>query len=321
MAQPTIDQILKEMADHHVQRFLSIIFPKAKYQVISTQLDKELTIRTRVTDMVIRLKTGNGDRLVHLEFQLRYTRKIPERLFVYSGALTAKYQLRVASILVLIKRSRKLGDLGTYTSEVFGQTANEFTFPVIHLWKLRDAILSGDENYRVFAPLLLEIEPKPNVKLLRRVREVIALETNPQRRAELLSFTIPIARKHFGLRVIQSIFKESDMINVEWEKLPYFGEAIKEKRKEALREGREEGREEGEMLATQEMLVELLSIQFGQAPLRTVRAIRAIQDRRRLKAMTRKVMKAASLAEAHKLLAESTSKPKSRNGASWSKRK
>ena len=39
---------------------------------------------------------------------------------------------------------------------------------------------------------------------------------------------------------------------------------------------------------------------------------RAIHDRRILKAMTRKVLKAASLAEAHKLLAEGKTKPNGR---------
>ncbi len=327
MAHPTIDQIVKEMAEHHPQAFIRLIFPRAKHKVISTKLDKELTIRTRLTDKVIRLKTKNGDRLIHLEFQLRYHRKIPERVFVYAGGLTAKYQVPVASILFLIKPSRKIGDFGVYTSEVYGKQANQFSFPVIHLWKLRDAILSGEEQFRVFAPLLFEIEPKPNAKLLRRVRDIINLETHPQRRAEFLSFAIPIARRHFGLGLIQSIFKESDMTNVEWEKLPYFGEAIKESSKKAIQEGREkgreegrqEGRQEGEMLATQEMLVEFLAAQFGHVPLKTMRAIRAIRDRQKLKTLTRKLMKAASPAEAHKLLAESKTRATIRNGVSSSR--
>lgn len=316
MAQPTVDQILKEMADHHLQQFLSLILPKAKYQIISTKLDKELTIKTRLTDKVVRLKTKNGERVIHFEFQLRYHRKIPERLFVYSGALTAKYQLQVASILFLIRPSRQVGEVGSYASEVDGKKANEFSFPVIHLWKLREAILSGDKKFRVFAPLLLEIDPKPDADLLRRVREIISREANPQRRAELVSFTIPVARRHFGLAVIQSIFQESDMTNVEWEKLPHFGKALKEKQKEALLEGREEGREEGETLGTQEMMIEVLSIKFGHVPLRTMRVIRGMQDRRVLKAMIRKVLNADSMREAHRLLTESKTRAIGRNGAS-----
>ncbi len=214
-----------------------------------------------------------------------------------------------------------VGEVGLYASEVYGKKANEFSFPVIHLWKLKEAILSGDKNFRVFAPLLLEIEPKPNANLLRRVREIIDLESDPQRRAELVSFAIPVARRHFGLGLIQSIFKESDMTNVEWEKLPYFGEAIKEKRKEALQEGREEGREEGEMLATKEMVLDLLRIKLGPLPLSTTRAIRALQDRQKLMDLAHKTLQATSLAEAHKFLAKNKTKANGRNGSSGHTRK
>lgn len=311
MARNTVDQILKEMTEHHPRPFLKLMFPHETFRVLATKLDKELTVKTRVTDRVMRLETKSGERVLHWEFQLRYGRKVPERLFVYSGALTVKYEIPVASVLVLIKPSRKVGERGEYVSDIFNREANTFSFPVIHLWKFREAILSGDKDFRVFAPLLLEIEPKPKPELLRRVRDIINLEADAQSRAEFLSFAIPIAQRHFGLNLIQDIFKETDMINVEWEKIPHFGDALRAKTSEAS----VRSREEGEMSATQEMLAEVLSIQFGPVPARTQRVIRAIHDRRILKAMTRKVLKAASLAEAHKLLSAGKTKHNGRNGA------
>jgi hypothetical protein len=306
MAKPIVDQVLKEMTERYAEQIIRLVFPGEKFQVVFSKLDKELTIKTRLTDRVIMLDTAGGKRLLHLEFQLRYNRKIPERLFVYSGALTAKYQMKVASFLFLIKPSQTVGDFGVYSSDLFGKTTNEFSFPVIHLWKLREAILSGDKRYRIFASLLLEIEPKPDVGVLRQVRDIINLETNAQRRAEYFSFAIPIARRHFGLAVIQSIFKEADMINIEWEKIPHFGDAIKAKKKEARQEGRQE--------ALQEMLIEILNAQFGHVPGRTVRAIQSIQEPRKLKSLARKSLKAESLAEVQKLLAASKTKVDGRNG-------
>ncbi len=328
MARAIVDQVLKEMTEHHPRQFLKLLFKQEKFRVLSTKLDKELTVKTRITDRVMRLLTKRGERLLHLEFQLRYGRKIPERLFVYAGALTAKYEIPVASILVLIKPTRRIGDRGVYVSDIFDEDANTFSFPVIHLWKFREAILSGNKDFRVFAPLLLEIEPKPKPELLRRVRDLINLEADAQRRAEFLSFAIPIARRHFGLSLIQDIFKETDMINVEWEKIPHFGDALRAKtiaasakaREEGLHSGREEGMREGheagEIFASQEMLAELLRIQFGAVPVRTMRAIHAIHDRRVLKAMTRKILKADSLAEVHKLLVANKAKTNGRNGSS-----
>jgi hypothetical protein len=81
MAQPIIDQVLKEMTELYPKPFVHAIFPKEKFRIISTKLDKELTIKTRLSDRAIMLETAAGKRIVHFEFQLRYTRKIPERLF------------------------------------------------------------------------------------------------------------------------------------------------------------------------------------------------------------------------------------------------
>jgi hypothetical protein len=312
MAQPTIDQILKEMTELYPKPFVRAVFPRAKFRVISTKLDKELTIKTRLSDRVILLETAAGKRVLHFEFQLRYRRKIPERLFVYNGALTAKYQTKVASFLFLIKPSRKLGEVGVYGSDLFGQTTNEFTFRVIHLQELRKAILSGDKNYRIFAPLLLEIAPKPNTADLRQVRDIINLETEARRRDELFGFAIPIARRHFGLKVIQSIFTEAYMAKIKWEDLPYIGDTIKIKKQEGWQEGR--------VLALQEMLVDLLTDQFGRIPNKTLRAVQAIQTPQRLKAIVRKCVKAESLAEAQKLLAASKAKTNGRNGATMKKK-
>jgi hypothetical protein len=306
VAKPIVDQVLKEMTERYAEQIIRLVFPREKFHVVFSKLDKELTIKTRLSDRVIMIKTAGGKRLIHLEFQLRFKRKVPERLFVYSGALTAKYQMKVASFLFLIKPSKKIGDFGVYDSDLFGKTTNEFSFPVIHLSKLREAILSGDKRYRIFASLLFEIEPKPSVVLLRKVRNIINLEPNAQRRAEYLGFAIPIARRHLGLAIIQSIFKEADMINIEWEKIPHFGDALKAKNKEARQEGRQE--------ALQEMLIEILSAQFGHVPGRTVRAIQAIQEPRKLKALARKSLKAGSLAEMHKLLSASKTKVDGRNG-------
>ncbi len=302
MAAALVDQILKEMSEHHPEDFLRRLFPGEKFRVVSVKLDKELTIKTRVTDRVMHLKTAEGDRIAHIEFQLRYKPNTPRRMFVYCGALAAKYQMEVASFLFVVKPTRRIGEWGTYRSSLFGKRANEFGFRVIHLWKLREAILSGEENYRIFAPLLLEIEPEPDAALLRKVRELIEQEKDAARREELYSVAIPLANKHFGLNMIKSIFTEATMTGIKWEEMPYIGDTIKTKKKEAWQEGRQEGRQEGGLFGMQEMLLEVLSSRFGSVPGKTVRAIHTVQSPSKLKAIARRSLKAASLAEVQKLL-------------------
>jgi len=96
------------------------------------------------------------------------------------------------------------------------------------------------------------------------------------------------------------------MTNVEWEKLPFYGEVLKAKKREA--------HQEGGVMALQGILVDLLNDQFGRVPDRTIRAVQAIQKPNQLKAMVRKSLKAESLAEVRKLLLAHKAKANGRNG-------
>jgi len=71
MTPPTVDQVIKEMSEHYPKPFVRLIFPREKFRVISTKLDKELAIKTRLTDRAMLLDTAAGKRVVHFEFQLR----------------------------------------------------------------------------------------------------------------------------------------------------------------------------------------------------------------------------------------------------------
>jgi len=320
MAQPIVDLVLKEMTELHPEAFIRLKFPNEKFRVITTKLDKELTIQTRRSDRVMVLQSVSGKRVVHFEFQLRYNRKVPERLFVYAGALTAKYQMKVASFLLLIKPSRLVGDFGVYQSDLFEETVNEFRFPVIRLWELREAILSGAAQYRLFAPLLLEMEPKPTITLLRQIRDILNQEPDARRRNEFFSFAAAIAKKHFDLKIIQSVFKEAKMIDVDyWKNLPHFGEAMRANeaaaKKIAEQKGIEKGIEKGRQTGLQEMIIEMLSVQFGNVPSKTVRAIQAIHTSNKLKTIFRRTMKAESLAEVQSLVMAAIPKANGRNGS------
>jgi len=289
-----------------------------------------LILRTRIADKVFTIQTGREKHIVHLEFQLRYGHEIPKRMFVYAGALTTKYDLEVSSVLILIKPPRRKGhQIGVYRSHLAGKITNEFHFPVVPLWELRDAILSGYETYRTFAPLLLELEPKPDIALLRKVLDLINLEVNSKRRAELYGCTLALADRHFSIGTVRSIIKEAKMTGIVWEEIPIIGDEIKAKYKKltkearaqaleqgrqqglekGLREGRKEGLEEGREKALQEsvqimheVLFEILNNQFDKVPKRIMRAIQSVNDPRRLKTIMKRTLKANSVAEIEKLL-------------------
>ena len=110
-----------------------------------------------------------------------------------------------------------------------------------------------------------------------------------------------------------------------WECVPIFGERIKQRAKEAwedglkkgIEEGREEGREEGMTCTLQEDILDVLNLRFGVANGSLARAVHAIDEPKRLRAVFQRVIKADSLETVKKLLAaqKRPAKKRARAGA------
>jgi hypothetical protein len=130
---------------------------------------KEIIIRRREADTVIKVRAGRRVYLFHFEFITRYRRQDVRYAYGLGGALTAKYNRDVVTILFVLKPpSRKAENLGQYDLAPFGHVLNRYDFAVVKLWELRDEILAGKKEYLGFVPLLPEISPKVDKKLLHR---------------------------------------------------------------------------------------------------------------------------------------------------------
>jgi hypothetical protein len=94
-----------------------------------------------------------------------------------------------------------------------------------------------------------------------------------------------------------------------WESVPIFGERIKQRVRE--------GREEGMTLAWQENILDTLSLRFGVANGSLARAVHAIDEPKRLRAVFQRVIKADSLETVKKVLAaqKRPAKKRARSGA------
>lgn len=301
MVHQLTDKYLKEMVERYLQEFVALLQPTGAYEVVSAPLNKELIVRRRESDFVSKVRIGRRVFLFHFEFLSQYRRAKVREAYGYGGALTLKYKCDVATVLYVLKPpSRKAQELGVYEIAPFGGCLNRHNLAVVKLWELREAILAGEKEYLALVPLLPEISTNVDKELLQRQRELIDHVQDPKRRAELKFYTMAFAQKYFSTKFLMNFFEDKTM-NEHWEQVPIFGEHIKRRAKESWQEGREEGREEG-LTVARENIAEVLRLRFGVTNGTIARAIKAIDEPKKLQTVFRRVLRADSLADVKKML-------------------
>jgi len=286
------DKYLKEMAERHPEDLINLLHPESKYQILSTKLEKELIIKKREADKVIKIRVGRRVYLLHLEFISHYRRKLVRKAYGYGGALSLKYDCEVATILFILKPpSRQAENLGYYEVSPFGQTVNQYSFAVVKLWELREAILAGQKEYLGFVPLLPEISRHVDKKLLKRQRELIDSVDDPVRQAELLTYTVAFNEPYFGRKFLQNYFMEYKKMLEHWEQVPLVGDFIKEK----VEVSEKKGETRGKILNLRENILDVLNSRFGHVNGNIARRVQTIDDPQKLRAVFRRALTAKSL--------------------------
>ena len=130
------DQFIKDVIEHYAKEILRRVFREGAFRVLSTQLDKEIIVRSREVDKALLIRTKHGRQIIHLESYKRYSRENLRKTFSYAGALTGKYNLDVTTILLLVKPpSKRAQHVGLYQAMPFGAPTNQFSFIVVKLWE------------------------------------------------------------------------------------------------------------------------------------------------------------------------------------------
>jgi hypothetical protein len=307
MAQPLLDQILKLQAERRPRPFVRLAFPGSNFKIIASKYDTELIIKTRRVDKLIHIADADGEHLINYEFQSRYRRTTAKRMFVYAGALTATHNLEVSSVLFLLRPPKDILTLGHYEVKLFNQRTNAFEFIVVKLWELRDHILEGKKEYLPFVPFLLDISLKRDVALLRKQRDLVNLEKNPKRRAELAGFSALLARRYFASDLITELFKQEEQaMDVIWEDMPFVGEKIKQKTAEAKAEAQVEAKAQ----TLQKTIMEVLATRFDVANGKIARLVNSIHQPQKLEVIFRRALRAKSLDTVVNMLQQAKSQAK-----------
>jgi hypothetical protein len=117
MSHPAIDQIIKTMAVRDPEQFARLLFPNAKFRIVSVKLDKELRIRTRVVDQIFKLRLGKQKYLLHFEFLTRFKARVAKK--EYLGFLPLLLDISPKPDLTLLKKQRELMTLLETEPELF----------------------------------------------------------------------------------------------------------------------------------------------------------------------------------------------------------
>jgi predicted transposase YdaD len=120
-------------------------------------LDADVSTVTAATDKVLRVRSGDGDRIQHFDFQSGPDASVPTRTHGYSTLLEARHGLAVDSVVVLLHRKANLRSInGLYERWLPGETEPylRFRYRVVRVWELPvETVLQAGISVLPLAPI------------------------------------------------------------------------------------------------------------------------------------------------------------------------
>jgi len=118
---------------------LRLAFPRRRrLEPIRWPVDPSLDrSRQRTGDNLFRVRDGNSEAAVHVEIEREWRSEIERRLFEYASAAVLETELRVSSIVLLLRRGgRPPRVTGVYRIRGISGNAFIFRYHVVPLWQL-----------------------------------------------------------------------------------------------------------------------------------------------------------------------------------------
>jgi len=277
-------------------------------------IDADVSTVPAQTDQVYQVG-GRGAHLIHIEMQSRRDSSLARRLWRYNALLDLKYNLRVRSIVVLLRPeadSRKLtGVLDLRLPD--GDRVVTCYYRVIRAWEQpAEPLLTGALATLPMASLA-NVPRREVPRILERIDSRLTEEAPAPDAARIMASALTLAGMRLGPDEVKALEKRLRTMNILKDSSFYqviLQEGMEKGRKEGRKEGREEGRKEGlgqgerqgQIAGARAVLFRLGRIRFGRLDKATRAAIEAIDDLDRLKQLSERLLTATSWAD---LLAES----------------
>jgi hypothetical protein len=173
------DRPLKELFRLRPRDLLGLV-GDAGATLVSTQV-AELQSLSRRVDTVLRLRRGRERYIRHLEFEMKFRKRLMFRCFDYATRLVVHSRLPVLTTVVLVEKSgpRELA----YREVLGGRVVHERRFGVVRLWEMDPERLL---RLGPGAAALIGTAEKTTLPLLKRAARKIQRETEGVVRSDLL---------------------------------------------------------------------------------------------------------------------------------------
>ncbi len=247
-------------------------------------LQSEVAAPPQVADAVARIRWNGVEYLVHLEFETRAKRILPQRMFWYNGTLSAKHRLPVYSVAVCLTPRRHPLPEAFETVYPNGQRLR-LEYGVVRVWE-EDAhatLARGALGVLPFVPLMHGADASTVREAVRRMTRG---EPRAEERRELLAVTYLLAGLRFPERVLSSILRRSKMRD---------SVTYRSIKNEGRQEGLEKGLEKGMHAEGMEALLIVLEARFGDPSPALRRAVAKLRSTASLRSALREAAKAADL--------------------------
>jgi predicted transposase YdaD len=249
------------------------------------------------TDQVYRI-AGSPPHLVHTEMQHRWDATLPRRLWRYNALLDLKYDMRVRSVVVLL-RPRADSKLLTGVLDLVhpdGDRIVEFHYKVVRAWEQPvEPLLTGPLATLPMAPLAdVPLRDLPGV--FQRIDTRLMAETSPATAAKMMVQTLTLSGirlsqdqvDDFGRRLrTMNLLKESSFYKLILREGMEKG--IEEGRKVGHKQGHKQGTREGQLEEARKLLIRLGRLRFGRMDKATRTTIESIDDLERLESLFERV--------------------------------
>ncbi len=242
----------------------------------SAEIDSTLSV-TAQSDAVFRID-GPTPTLLHLEFESDHELGMPRRLLRYNVLIDHKHNLPVESVLVLLHRQARASDQTGVYRRVGARrnTIHEFHYYIERVWEQPvEYWLNNGVNLAPLSVLTDEAEANLETTMNRLKKCISDHQVSSAMRDQLYISTFGLSGLRFEPEQTAPLLRRLDML---LEDSPAY-EWIRN-------QGREKDR--------RDVIIELGTERFGAPPAEIINQLKAITDLERLKAISKRVLNAAS---------------------------
>jgi hypothetical protein len=232
-------------------------------RVVSRQAP-ELAAVTRRLDFVLKLEREGETYLRHLEFEMRFRRNLPLRVFEYDAALAARYQLPVVSTVIILTPPSPSKLL--YEERVHGRAVCWRRIRLVCLWRVRPATAM---RLGVGGAALVGLMGPPDIRVVEAAARRISAQAPPGQFRDLSAVLRMLSEGRYTARELERVVPSEVVMG---------SSLMARVRRTSRAEGRAEGRVEGEVAAARTLCADLARQHHAKALPLVATAIEGCSD-------------------------------------------